>query len=119
MFSQNGEPIMTQPRTIPMLRIKCPSCLHNLELPEPEGDTPLTCPDCQSLFDRTGRPIAPIPVPSPNYPVVAGGPRAIAPYSRDLEDYEADKQERRERRQDRHDDRDFRRDKREYLRDEM
>jgi len=95
-----------------MLHIKCPSCLHNLDLVEPSGDGPLTCPDCQARFDRQGQPVDPVPAPGRDYPVVASGPNRLTPYARDIEEYEGEKQERRE-------ERDFRRDVRGFRRDEM
>jgi hypothetical protein len=95
-----------------MLHIKCPSCLHNLDLAEPSGDGPLTCPDCQARFDRQGQPVDPVPAPARDYPVVASSPNRLTPYARDLEEYEGEKQERRE-------ERDFRRDVRGFRRDDM
>jgi hypothetical protein len=102
-----------------MLRIKCPACLHNVELPEPQDEGPLTCPDCQARFDLTGRLIPVTPAPLRHMPVAPISRRgALAQFAMDPEEYDEQRLERKERRQERREIREFRREDRYDIREE-
>src|SRR4051794_1094643 len=100
------------------MRVKCPNCLHNLDLPEPKGNEALVCPDCQARFDKDGNPL-PVPTaaraPLPVTPVQR---RGMVPYEIDPIEYEEERRERQEERQERRETRDFRRDDRFDVREE-
>jgi hypothetical protein len=94
------------------MHVKCPSCLHNLDLPEPADDAPLTCPDCQARFGRDGKLVPLAPAPIPRHQPVSPIRRGYAPLAIDPEEYEEERQERREERQERREEREYRRDDR-------
>jgi hypothetical protein len=94
------------------MHVKCPSCLHNLDLPEPTDDAPLTCPDCQARFGRDGKLIPMAPAPIPRHQPVSPIRRGYAPLAIDPEEYEEERQERREERQERREEREYRKEDR-------
>ncbi len=97
------------------MRMKCPACLHNLELPD--GQAAHTCPDCQARFDAAGALLDPVPAPRAG-PISPSVPRNLTPYARDLQEVESRQHERDERRHERHEEREFRRDERDFRRDD-
>jgi hypothetical protein len=80
------------------MRVKCPHCLHNLDLPAAAGEGPLTCPDCHEPFSAGAPTFRAAP------PVAVVRRAAFAP-ALDPEEYEEERQERRELRAFRHEER--------------
>jgi hypothetical protein len=96
------------------MRIKCPHCIHNIDVATPIAGEPIACPDCGEWI-RRGNALA---------PVQQRRRRAMsAPVSRgrvdryDLEAYEEEWQERREERQERREERLHRREERDDWRE--